>query len=56
MLKDLKLSQAAADDVAARTALGLHATQIFDAFVAAGGAESDFSGVVNFIRSAPQAG
>jgi 3-hydroxyisobutyrate dehydrogenase len=52
MLKDLKLSQAAAEDAGAATALGLHATQVFDAFVAAGGAESDFSGVINFIRSA----
>src|SRR5208282_1846805 len=38
MLKDLKLSQSAAEDVAAPTALGLHATRIFDAFVGAGGA------------------
>jgi 3-hydroxyisobutyrate dehydrogenase len=48
MLKDLKLSQSAADSAEARTALGLHATEIFDAFVA----EKDFSGVINFIRSA----
>jgi 3-hydroxyisobutyrate dehydrogenase len=52
MLKDLKLSQAAAENAGAATALGLHATRVFDAFVASGGAESDFSGVINFIRSA----
>ncbi|MGO9390853.1 3-hydroxyisobutyrate dehydrogenase [Rhodoblastus sp.] len=52
MLKDLKLSQAAAEDVDAPTALGLHATRIFDDFVGAGGAETDFSGVINFIRTA----
>jgi 3-hydroxyisobutyrate dehydrogenase len=52
MLKDLKLSQAAAESAEASTALGLHATRIFDAFVASGGAESDFSGVINFIRAA----
>ncbi len=52
MLKDLKLSQAAAEDVAAPTALGLQATRIFDDFVGAGGAETDFSGVINFIRTA----
>jgi 3-hydroxyisobutyrate dehydrogenase len=52
MLKDLKLSQAAAESAEASTALGLHATQVFDAFVASGGGESDFSGVINFIRTA----
>jgi 3-hydroxyisobutyrate dehydrogenase len=52
MLKDLKLSQAAAESAEASTALGLHATQVFDAFVASGGGESDFSGVINLIRTA----
>src|SRR5208337_4952736 len=56
MLKDLKLSQSAAENAEAQTALGLHATQIFDAFVAAGGAEKDFSGVINFIRAAHKKG
>ncbi|WP_294535024.1 3-hydroxyisobutyrate dehydrogenase [uncultured Rhodoblastus sp.] len=52
MLKDLKLSQAAAENAGATTALGLHATRIFDAFVAAGGADKDFSGVIEFLRAA----
>ena len=55
MLKDLKLSQEAAGGVAAETALGRHAAQIYDRFVASGGADADFSGVINFIRSAREA-
>ena len=52
MLKDLKLAESAAISVSADNALGRHAAQIYETFVAAGGADSDFSGVVNFIRSA----
>ena len=55
MLKDLKLSQEAAVGAGAQTALGRHASEIYDAFVAAGGAETDFSGVIEFIRSAKEA-
>ena len=39
----------------AQTALGRHAAEIYDAFVAAGGAEADFSGVIEFIRAAKEA-
>ncbi len=55
MLKDLRLSQEAASGAAAETALGKHAAQIYDSFVASGGADADFSGVINFIRSAKEA-
>jgi len=52
MLKDLKLSQEAAGGSGAQTALGRHAAEIYEAFVASGGGDADFSGVINFIRSA----
>lgn len=52
MLKDLKLAEEAAKDVSALTALGQHATRIFEDFVASGGQTSDFSGVINAIRTA----
>jgi len=51
MLKDLKLSQAAAASAGAETALGRHAMQIYDAFVDAGGDQSDFSAIINRIRA-----
>jgi 3-hydroxyisobutyrate dehydrogenase len=51
MLKDLKLSQEAASGAGAQTALGRHAAEIYQAFVASGGGDADFSGVINFIRS-----
>ncbi len=51
MLKDLKLSQEAARESGAATALGLHAAEIFDRFVAEGGGNDDFSGVIQFIRA-----
>lgn len=52
MLKDLKLAEEAAKDVSALTALGQHATRIYEEFVASGGDSSDFSGVINSIRTA----
>ncbi len=52
MLKDLKLAEEAAHDVSALTALGQHATRIYEEFVASGGDSSDFSGVINSIRTA----
>jgi 3-hydroxyisobutyrate dehydrogenase len=55
MLKDLKLSQEAAGGAGAQTALGRHAAEIYEAFVASGGGDVDFSGVINFIRSAKAA-
>lgn len=52
MLKDLKLSQEAADSVAAATPLGKHATELYQTFNETGHADQDFSGIINFIRSA----
>jgi 3-hydroxyisobutyrate dehydrogenase len=55
MLKDLKLSQEASFGSGAQTELGRHAADIYEAFVASGGGDLDFSGVINFIRSAKAA-
>ncbi|MDE8349570.1 MAG: 3-hydroxyisobutyrate dehydrogenase [Acidocella sp.] len=50
MLKDLMLSQAAASNAGASTALGEHATEIFRKFVDTGHGGTDFSGIINEIR------
>lgn len=50
MLKDLKLSQEAAQAAGAVTPLGAEATQIYALFNAQGNAGVDFSGIVNFLR------
>jgi 3-hydroxyisobutyrate dehydrogenase len=52
MLKDLLLSQEAAASTGADTALGKHATEIYQRFVAGGQSGADFSAVINAIRSA----
>jgi 3-hydroxyisobutyrate dehydrogenase len=51
MLKDLRLSQEAAEAAGAATALGEHAARLYEHFVEAGQANSDFSGIINMIRS-----
>ncbi|MDR3521854.1 MAG: 3-hydroxyisobutyrate dehydrogenase [Acidocella sp.] len=50
MLKDLMLSQEAASNAGASTALGSHATEIFKKFVTEGHGGTDFSGIINNIR------
>ncbi len=50
MLKDLKLAQDAASDVAAATPLGAQATQVYGMYVNEGNAGTDFSGIVRFLR------
>ena len=50
MLKDLKLSQAAAKAAGAKTALGADAERIYSAYVASGEAGKDFSGIIRFVR------
>ena len=50
MVKDTGLSQEAADAVAAATPLGRHATDLYQAFVAAGGRGKDFSGIIEMVR------
>jgi 3-hydroxyisobutyrate dehydrogenase len=52
MLKDLLLSQEAARDAGAATALGRHAANIYQEFVTAGGGGTDFSGIINQIAKA----
>jgi 3-hydroxyisobutyrate dehydrogenase len=49
MLKDLNLSQEAAASVSAETPLGQHAAELYARFVAEGGAEKDFSGVLPWL-------
>ncbi|WP_419911256.1 3-hydroxyisobutyrate dehydrogenase [Hoeflea sp.] len=50
MLKDLKLSQEAAQSSGAVTPLGASATQLYALFNAAGEGGTDFSGIINFLR------
>ena len=50
MLKDLKLSQEAAQQAGAITPLGAEATQLYGLFNALGHADKDFSGIINFLR------
>jgi 3-hydroxyisobutyrate dehydrogenase len=50
MLKDLRLSQEAANAAGAATPLGHHAEQIYAAFEAAGHGGDDFSGIINHVR------
>jgi 3-hydroxyisobutyrate dehydrogenase len=50
MLKDLRLAQESAAAAGAATPLGAEATQLYALFAAAGGAETDFSGIVRFLR------
>lgn len=52
MLKDLKLSQEAAKSVGATTPLGAHAEELFKRFDNEGHGGDDFSGIINFLRSA----
>ncbi|TPI51854.1 MULTISPECIES: 3-hydroxyisobutyrate dehydrogenase [unclassified Mesorhizobium] len=54
MLKDLKLSQEAAQAAGAVTPLGAEATQLYGLFNAQGNAGADFSGIINFLRGANQ--
>ncbi|MDN5926667.1 MAG: 3-hydroxyisobutyrate dehydrogenase [Hyphomicrobiales bacterium] len=52
MLKDLKLSQEAAQAAGAATPLGAEATQLYALFNQLGHAGDDFSGIINFLRGA----
>jgi 3-hydroxyisobutyrate dehydrogenase len=46
MLKDLRLAREAATSTGARTPLGSHAAEIYEAFVAEGHGGKDFSAVI----------
>ncbi|HUE47398.1 MAG TPA: 3-hydroxyisobutyrate dehydrogenase [Aestuariivirgaceae bacterium] len=50
MLKDLKLAQEAANASGAATPLGAEAAQIYGLYAGAGEANSDFSGIIRFLR------
>ncbi len=50
MLKDLKLSQAAAEDTGAMTPLGAKAALLYQLFSDEGGGAKDFSGIINMLR------
>jgi 3-hydroxyisobutyrate dehydrogenase len=50
MLKDIRLSQAAAQSVGAVTPLGAEATQLYSLFAAGGHAGVDFSGIIRMLR------
>ncbi|WP_136656443.1 3-hydroxyisobutyrate dehydrogenase [Nitratireductor sp. XY-223] len=50
MLKDLKLSQEAAQSAGVATPLGASAMQLYALFNAAGEGGTDFSGIINFLR------
>jgi 3-hydroxyisobutyrate dehydrogenase len=52
MLKDLTLSQKAAETVGARTKMGEHARQIYEEFVASGGKGKDFSAILQVLGQA----
>jgi 3-hydroxyisobutyrate dehydrogenase len=52
MLKDLKLAQDAARSVQAVTPLSAGAAAVYQRFVESGGAGTDFSGIIRFLRAA----
>jgi len=51
MLKDLLLSQQAAGDCGAATPLGRHASELYQAMVDAGKGGTDFSGMIEYLKS-----
>jgi 3-hydroxyisobutyrate dehydrogenase len=50
MLKDLKLSQAAAQETGAMTPLGAKAAQLYQLLADEGAGAQDFSGIINMLR------
>ncbi|MEB3370562.1 3-hydroxyisobutyrate dehydrogenase [Saccharopolyspora mangrovi] len=50
MVKDLGLSQRAADGAGVATALGKHAHELYVHYYEQGGADRDFSGIINAVR------
>ncbi len=55
MLKDLKLSQQAAESADAATPLGAHATALYERFVAQGSGEKDFSAMLPHLMALSRA-
>jgi len=56
MLKDLTLSQQAANEAAALTPLGQHASELYNEMVEAGHGGDDFSGMIRFLHAKQSAG
>jgi 3-hydroxyisobutyrate dehydrogenase len=52
MLKDLGLSQQAASEAGQATPMGEHAMQLYEAFLKEGGAGKDFSGIIEYLKTA----
>lgn len=50
MLKDMKLTQAAADSVDVATPLGAHSLALYQQFVEQGGEEQDFSAIIQYLE------
>jgi 3-hydroxyisobutyrate dehydrogenase len=50
MLKDLKLAHEAAKALGAKSPIGAAATALYGLYVEQGGAQSDFSGIIRFLR------
>ena len=50
MLKDMKLTQAAAKSVSVATPLGEHSLALYEQFVAQGGGPQDFSAIIRFLN------
>jgi 3-hydroxyisobutyrate dehydrogenase len=55
MLKDVRLSQEAAAAAGVATPLGEDAERLYAAFAAEGGSDTDFSGIINFLRGRSRA-
>lgn len=51
MLKDLNLSQQAASEIGMATPMGEHAASLYQAMVDNDGANTDFSGMINFLKT-----
>jgi 3-hydroxyisobutyrate dehydrogenase len=56
MLKDLRLSQQAATEAGAATPMGARAAELYERFVAEGGAGRDFSGIIAMLPTIRPAG
>lgn len=54
MLKDMNLTQSAADSTNQPTPLGAHALALYDAYVRDGGGTEDFSGIIRYLDKQPR--
>ena len=52
MLKDLGLSQQAAEETGQATPMGAHAMQLYETFLKEGGTGKDFSGIIEYLKTA----